>query len=332
MTSVDEAMREAITLATSPDAPRGENPRVGCVILDDRGVVVGRGYHHGAGTPHAEIEALRDAGPSARGATAVVTLEPCRHVGRTGPCTQALIDAGIRRVVFAQSDPTTLAGGGAQVLRDAGVDVEGGLRAAEALAVNRAWTHVQRTGRPLVTVKTAMSLDGRVAGPDGGPTPISSPGSRRMAHALRAECDAILVGTGTVLIDDPQLTVRDEQGRAMPRQPLRVVMGERALESGLRVFDDSAPTVHLRTHDPHAVLAALVERGVQHLLVEGGPTVVAAFLEAGLVDRVMWVIAPVLLGAGPVSLPPLAIERNVVVEDVVQVEDDVVVIGSVVTS
>lgn len=330
--SVDEAMCEAIALASSPDAPRGPNPRVGCVILDADGVVVGRGYHHGAGTPHAEVEALRAAGPAARGATAVVSLEPCRHTGRTGPCTQALIDAGIRRVVFAQSDPTPQAGGGAEVLRAAGVEVEGGLREVEALVVNRAWTHVQRTGRPLVTVKTAMSLDGRVAGPDGGPTSISGVASRRMAHALRAECDAILVGTETALVDDPQLTVRDEHGHVVTPQPLRVVMGERELASGLRVFDDAAPTVHLRTRDPHQVLNALSERGVQHLLVEGGPTVVAAFLEAGLVDRLMWFIAPVLLGGGPVALPPLAAEWNVVVEDVAQVEDDVVVIGSVVTS
>ena len=332
MTSIDEAMCEAITLAASPDAPRGPNPRVGCVIVDDRGVVLGRGYHHGAGTPHAEVEALRDAGAAARGATAVVSLEPCRHTGRTGPCTQALIEAGIGRVVFAQPDPTEQASGGAAVLRDAGVQVEGGLREAEALAVNRAWTHVQRTGRPLVTVKTAMSLDGRVAGPDGGPTPISGAGSRRMAHAVRAECDAILVGTGTALIDDPQLTVRDERGNNVAGQPLRVVMGERALPKALRLFDDAAPTVQLRTRDPHEVLSALSERGVQHVLVEGGPTVVAAFLDAGLADRVLWFIAPVLLGSGPVSLPPLAAERNVGVEDVVRVEDDVVVVGSIVTS
>lgn len=332
MTSVDEAMLEAITLAASRDAPRGPNPRVGCVILDDRGVVVGRGYHHGAGTAHAEVEALRDAGGAARGATAVVSLEPCRHTGRTGPCTQALIEAGIRRVVFAQSDPTEQASGGAQVLRDAGVDVEGGLREAEALLVNRAWTHVQRYGRPLVTVKTAMSLDGHVAGPDGGPTAISSAASRRSAHAVRAECDAILVGTGTALIDDPRLTVRDADADPAAHQPLRVVMGERSLPGDLHLFDDSATTVQLRSRDPREVLGALFERGVQHVLVEGGPTIVAAFLDAGLVDRVMWFIAPVLLGGGPVSLPPLATERNVVVEDVVQVEDDVVVIGSVVTS
>lgn len=325
-------MREAIALAVSPDAPRGPNPRVGCVILDEDGVVLGRGYHHGAGTPHAEVEALREAGLAAHGATAVVSLEPCRHTGRTSPCTQALIDAGIRRVVFAQADPTPEASGGAVVLREAGVEVEGGLFEAEALAVNRAWTHVQRVGRPLVTAKTAMSLDGRVAGADGGPTRISNEESHRLAHALRAECDAIVVGSGTAVIDNPRLTVRDVDGNEPAAPPLRVVMGERDLPPGLHLFDDSAPTVHLRTRDPQVVLSALLERGVQHVLVEGGPTVVAAFLNAGLVDRVMWFIAPVLLGAGPISLPPLAAERNVVVEDVFTVQDDVVVIGSIVTS
>lgn len=325
-------MREAITLAASPDAPRGPNPRVGCVILDDVGTVIARGYHHGAGTPHAEVEALRIAGDAARGATAVVSLEPCRHVGRTGPCTQALIDAGVRRVVFAQADPTTEAGGGAQVLRDAGIDVAGGLLEDEALAVNRAWTHVQRTGRPLVTVKTAMSLDGRVAGADGGPTAISNAGSRRLTHALRAECDAVLVGTGTALVDNPRLTVRDADGTEVGPWPLRVVMGERAMPTELAVFDASAPSAHLRTRDPRVALAALLERGVHHVLVEGGPTVVGAFLDAGLVDRVMWFVAPVLLGAGPVALPPLAAEWNVVVEDVRRIQDDVLVIGSIVTS
>lgn len=332
MTSLDAAMREAIELAASPDAPRGPNPRVGCVIIDTAGEVIGRGYHHGAGTPHAEVEALRVAGARAAGATAVVSLEPCRHTGRTGPCTQALIDAGIRRVVFAQEDPTSDASGGAQVLREAGLEVEGGLLAEEALVVNRAWTHVQRTGRPLVTLKTAMSLDGRVAGPDGGPTSISGTGSRRLTHELRAACDAVLIGTGTALIDNPRLTVRDADGRNTGAQPLRVVMGERTPPRDLNVFDDAAPTVHLRTRDPRVAIKALSERGVHHVLIEGGPTVAAAFLDAGLVDRIMWFVAPVLFGAGPVALPPLADERSVVVEDVFRIDDDVVVIGSVTAS
>lgn len=322
-------MREALALAVSPDAPRGLNPRVGCVIVDD-GVVVGSGYHRGAGTPHAEVVALQDAGPAARGATAIVTLEPCRHTGRTGPCTQALIDAGVRKVVFAVDDPTGPAGGGAEVLRAAGVDVVGGVLTQEAAAVNRDWLHVQRTGRPVVVLKTAMTLDGRVADASGGPTPITGSAARAFVHDLRAQCDAVLVGTSTALIDDPQLTVRDEDGRLVGRQPLRVVLGQRELPPGHRLLDDAAPTVHLRTHDVHGGLAELRDLGVQRVLVEGGPTVSAAFLDADAVDEVVWLIAPRLLGAGPVALPPLRAEwRHVVVDDVRRIGHDVAITGSV---
>ena len=179
-----EPMREAIALARLADAPFGENPRVGCVIVDEQGAIVGRGHHRGAGTPHAEVDAIADAGALARGSTAVVSLEPCRHVGRTGPCTTALIEAGVRRVVFGQDDPTSLAGGGAEVLRAAGIDVVAGVLVDEALLVNEAWTFAQQNGRPMVTWKVAVSLDGRVAGPDGGPTAITGIEARREVHRL----------------------------------------------------------------------------------------------------------------------------------------------------
>ena len=157
-------MARALELAVAPDAPRGVNPRVGCVIIGASGEILGEGYHRGAGTAHAEVRALEEAGISARDATAVVTLEPCRHVGRTGPCVQALIAAGVSRVVFAQADPTVSAGGGAGELRAGGIEVIGGVMAEQAALVNRGWTHVQRTGRPFVTLKIAATLDGRVAG------------------------------------------------------------------------------------------------------------------------------------------------------------------------
>ena len=160
-------MAEAIDLAQHPGAPRGENPRVGCVIVDADGDVVGRGWHGGAGTDHAEVVALGDAGTRARGGTAVVSLEPCRHTGRTPPCTGALIDAGVVRVVFAQSDPTSTAGGGADVLREAGVDVVSGVLEQQAREVNREWTVAVQRGYPYVTAKCAVSLDGRVAGAEG---------------------------------------------------------------------------------------------------------------------------------------------------------------------
>ncbi len=305
-TEVD-ALRRALLLAATPDVPLGPNPRVGCVILDARGKAVGEGWHRGAGTPHAEVAALADAGSAATGGTAVVTLEPCRHTGRTGPCTEALLSAGIRRVVFAQEDPHAIAAGGARVLRDAGLDVEGGILAEEAAALNEAWTFAVSHGRPLVTWKVAATLDGRVAAADGTSRWISGEESRAQVHDLRAEVDAIAVGTGTVIVDDPHLAARDASGRARARQPLRVVVGLRDIPEGARVLDSDAPTLHLRTRDPAEVLAALHDREVRHLLLEGGPTLAAAFLEAGLVDHVTWYVAPLIVGAGPVAVPDLGV-------------------------
>jgi diaminohydroxyphosphoribosylaminopyrimidine deaminase / 5-amino-6-(5-phosphoribosylamino)uracil reductase len=326
-----DVMREALRLAQSPDAPFGENPRVGCVIVDADGRIAGRGYHHGAGSPHAEVEALVEAGDAARGGTAVVTLEPCRHVGRTGPCTQALIDAGVSSVVFGQSDPTEEAGGGAAVLRAAGVEVLSGLLIAECERVNEAWTFAVGARRPMVTWKVAVSLDGRVAGPDGGPTPITGVEARTAVHELRAQVGAIVVGTGTALVDDPALTVR-LPGAASP-PPLRVVVGSRAIPDAAAVLDDRAPTLLLDERDPAAVLEQLYHRGVRHVLLEGGPTLAAAFLRARLVDRVDWYVAPMLLGDGPVALAEWAsiddTPVGVDVESVTVVGQDVRVVGRV---
>lgn len=321
-------MREALELAQSPDAPYGPNPRVGCLLLGPQGDVIGRGYHHGAGSAHAEVEALRDAGERAQGATAVVTLEPCRHVGRTGPCTTALIQAGVARVVFAQPDPTAEAGGGAGVLRAAGIEVIGGLLADDAEAVNEAWTFAVTHGRPMVTWKCAVSFDGRVADASGGPTAITSPPARRAVHELRARVGAIIVGTGTVLADDPALTVRLD--RAVEDPPLRVVVGSRPLPAQARVLDDSAATLLIDDPDPLAVLDLLQARDVRHVLLEGGPTLATAFLESDAVDRVEWYVAPVVLGDGPVALPRLLGPlRTVDVEAVDVVGEDVRIRGRV---
>lgn len=322
----DDAMREALALAQSPEAPYGENPRVGCVIVDDHGTVVGRGFHRGAGTPHAEVDALAQAGDRARGATAVVTLEPCRHTGRTGPCTQALLEAGVGRVVFAQPDPTAQAGGGADVLRAAGIEVEAGLREVEARAVNEEWTFAVTHGRPFVTWKCAVSLDGRVAGPDGGPTALTGPAARRAVHRLRSRVGAIIVGTGTALVDDPALTVREGVEAAGP-PPLRVIVGSRPVPPGARVLDDSAPTLFTAERDPRALLADLFGRGVRHALLEGGPTLATAFRAAGVIDRIDWYVAPVLLGAGPVALPSADALTEVDVQSVTVVGEDVRVVG-----
>ncbi|NNH24300.1 bifunctional diaminohydroxyphosphoribosylaminopyrimidine deaminase/5-amino-6-(5-phosphoribosylamino)uracil reductase RibD, partial [Pseudokineococcus marinus] len=227
-------MARAVVLAARGLGGTSPNPVVGCVVLDAAGDVAGEGWHARAGGPHAEVGALREAGARARGGTAVVTLEPCDHTGRTGPCSQALLAAGVARVVLAVADPDSRAAGGARTLAEAGVDV---LRAdpeqAEAARrVNEAWLHAQRTGRPHVTWKLAATLDGRSAAADGTSRWITSPQARADAHLLRARSDAVVVGVGTVLADDPSLTVRDlpPTGDAVAdealaaRAPLRVVL------------------------------------------------------------------------------------------------------------
>lgn len=311
MTRVDEtaAMGRALELALRGPA-YGPNPRVGCVLLAPDGRVLAEGFHRGAGTPHAEaaaVAAAREAEVDLRGATAVVTLEPCDHTGRTGPCTEVLLAAGITRVVHAVDDPNPDAAGGAERLRAAGVTVEGGLRRAEGEAVLRTWLHAVRRGRPFVTLKLALSLDGRVAAADGTSRWITSAESRRHAHALRAEVDAIAVGTGTALTDDPALTARTPAGEQAAHQPLRVVVGRRSVPDDARLRGPGGALLQLTTHDPAEVLTALAAREVRHLLVEGGPRLASAFLSAGLVDEVHAYVAPVLLGAGRSAVEDLGV-------------------------
>lgn len=324
-TAADEhelaAMRRAITLAALGLGSTSPNPVVGCVIVNASGEIVGEGYHQRAGGPHAEVHALRAAGEQARGATALVTLEPCNHTGRTGPCAQALIDAGITRVVYAVGDPSPTATGGAQRLRTAGVDVRAGLLKDEAAAGNAAWLTSVRLGRPHVTWKYAATLDGRIAAADGSSRWITSAEARADVHRLRAECDAVVVGSGTQRADDPHLAVRGIEGAV---QPLRVVVDTNgtAVEPGARVLDDAAPTlvavaenvisegpaetVRLPRADGGLDIPALLDvlhaRGVRSVLLEGGPTLAGAFVVAGAVDRVVAYLAPVLLGAGPAAL------------------------------
>jgi diaminohydroxyphosphoribosylaminopyrimidine deaminase / 5-amino-6-(5-phosphoribosylamino)uracil reductase len=321
------AMRRALVLARTPDVPLGPNPRVGCILLDRDGGVVGSGYHRGAGYPHAEVDALRTAGDRARGACAVVTLEPCHHTGRTGPCSAALFDAGIERVVFAQHDSNPVARGGADALRRAGIDVEGGVLAGQARAVNPEWTFANEHGRPFVTWKFAATLDGRSAAADGTSRWITSPEARADVHWLRGECDVVLVGTGTVIADDPWLTVRDGQGAALERrfQPLRAVMGRRPIPVGAAAADDAAETIHLATRDPSEALAVLYNLGRHRVWLEGGPTLAAVFLREGLVDRIVGYLAPAVLGAGPAALGDLGITT---VSDAVRLElTDVAQVG-----
>ncbi|MGW1774492.1 bifunctional diaminohydroxyphosphoribosylaminopyrimidine deaminase/5-amino-6-(5-phosphoribosylamino)uracil reductase RibD [Streptomyces sp. NPDC002104] len=319
------AMRRAIELAARGLGSTSPNPVVGCVITDASGTVVGEGWHERAGGPHAEIHALGAAGPAARGGTAYVTLEPCNHTGRTGPCAQALIAAGITRVVYAVSDPNPQASGGGATLRAAGVDTEAGLLAEEAEAGNAAWLTSVRLGRPYILWKYAATLDGRIAAADGTSRWISSPESRADVHRLRAESDAVVVGSGTLRADDPHLAVRGIDGFTAADQPLRVVLDTHAtIRPTARVLDEAAPTLiavaedadtrHLAgvelarlPYDKYgisvdALLRELHGRGIRSVLLEGGPTLAGAFVAAGAVDKVVGYLAPVLLGAGPLAL------------------------------
>ena len=298
------AMHRALALGELVRGTTSPNPPVGAVVLSPDDRLLGEGATAPAGGPHAEIVALEAAGDAARGGTAVVTLEPCAHTGRTGPCTEALLAAGIAKVIYAVDDPNPLATGGAQRLRDAGLQVHAGVEAnAAAAGALRPWLHAVQSGRPYVTWKFAASLDGRVAAADGSARWISSPASRADAHAFRALVDAIVVGSGTVLADDPHLTVRDGDDELAERQPLRVVLDRRhRTPQTAQVLDNAAETLLLDTAVPRFALKALYDRGVRHVLLEGGPTVAGAFVEAQCIDEVIAYLAPTLLGAGPAAL------------------------------
>lgn len=299
------AMRRALSLATHGPAV-GVNPQVGCVLLDAAGAVVAEGWHRGAGTDHAEVDALSHLA-SAAGLTAVVTLEPCNHTGRTGPCAQALIDAGVARVVYALDDPNPIAGGGADRLRAAGIEVIGGVLADEAAELLRPWLTSVRLGRPFVTVKWASSLDGRAAAADGTSQWITGTAARQRVHEQRAMHDAIAVGTGTVLADDPTLTARGDGGELLLHQPIPVVFGATAVPADARLRQHPAGLIELGHRDLGTALTDLHERGIRRLYVEGGPTLASAFLRAGLADEVLVYLAPLLIGGPRVALDDLGV-------------------------
>src|SRR5436305_5220505 len=311
------AMRRAITLANAAIGRSNPNPAVGAVVLDATGSFAGEGATQQAGGAHAEIEALRVAADRARGGALVVTLEPCRHVGRTPACTDAILAAGVRRVVFAVADPHDVAAGGGEVLAGAGVEVEGGVLADEVAVDLQPWLVAVRRRRPHLTWKYAATLDGRTAAADGTSRWITGADARADVHRLRARCDAVLVGIGTVLADDTALTVRDWPTQ---RQPLRVVVdGKARTPLSARILDDAAPTLvavgtdadservsklraagtevlELPRHDGrldlHALLAELYEREALQLLLEGGATLAGSFVRQRLVDKVVGYDAP----------------------------------------
>ncbi|WP_034383931.1 bifunctional diaminohydroxyphosphoribosylaminopyrimidine deaminase/5-amino-6-(5-phosphoribosylamino)uracil reductase RibD [Deinococcus sp. YIM 77859] len=309
-------MREALALAAQALGRTAPNPPVGCVLVQS-GQAVGRGFHPAAGQPHAEVFALREAGEQARGATAYVTLEPCAHHGRTPPCADALIRAGVARVVIAALDPHPLvAGQGRQKLLNAGIQVTTGVLEAEALRQQAGFRSRVTRGRPWTVLKYAMTLDGKVAAPNGHSRWVTGEAARARVHRWRNELDAIAVGSGTVLADDPALTTRGVPGGRDPRRVVfdrrgRVPATARALGPGsiLVTGPQTSPDPYeargvtvLPAADLLEALLGLGELGVNDLLLEGGPRLAGAFVEADAVDEVRVFVAPKLLGAG---LPPL---------------------------
>ena len=345
-----DAMRRAVALSRRALGGTSPNPPVGCVVLDAAGAVAGEGWTRPPGGPHAEVVALLAAGERARGGTAVVTLEPCRHTGRTGPCTQALLAAGVARVVVACADPTPEAGGGAGALRDAGVDVETAVLADDvALGPLEAWLTSRRAGRPFVTWKYAATLDGRSAAEDGTSRWITGELSRADVHRLRAEADAVVAGVGTVLADDPLLDARTADEHVV--QPLRVVVDSRGrtpltaraltgpqpalVVTGPLLEDPGYPRRREAAlgDDGRVDLAALLqvlqeEHGVVSVLLEGGPALAGAFVRQDLVDRVVAYVAPTLLGSGPAALADAGVgtisaAHRLSLDDVTRTGDDV---------
>ena len=291
-------LKRALELAERGRGTTRPNPVVGAVVVAD-GEVVGEGWHERQGGPHAEIVALEAAGERAQGATLYVTMEPCGHHGTTPPCTEAVLRAGVAKVVAGSLDPNPEASGGLELLRAAGVEVEH-TNSFVARAQNEAWRTWVAERRPFVTLKLAVTLDGRVALP--GSRWVSGPESLRRVHELRAQVDAVAVGMGTVRADDPQLTARDVDAA---RQPRRIAFGRGPLPDGSEL--------ELRSGDLALELQALAAEGVQSLLLEGGPAIAESFLRAGLVDKLLLFIAPTIAGGGPAFTPeldaPVALRR-----------------------
>jgi len=292
------AMQRAIALAEKGLGKTAPNPIVGAVVIDAAGNVVGEGFHDRVNSPdHAEVVAIKAAGDKAKGATIVVSLEPCNHTGNTGACVQAIIDAGISSVVFAVADPNPVAAGGADALRAAGLTVIEGLLKDEAAFSNRAWLMKIKKNRPFFTWKVAATLDGKVAAADGTSKWITNETSRADVQVLRRQADAILVGTNTVIADNPHLIPRGEFA-GYASNPIRVICGEQELPSESLIFDSAAQTVVVKSKDLDVLVEKLNELGVNHVFVEAGPTLASAMVDHCLMDELVIYQAPSFLGTG----------------------------------
>ena len=296
------AMSRALALAGNSPL-YGENPQVGAVLINDAGEILAEGWHKGAGTPHAEIDALKnlaDKNLSANGLTAVVTLEPCNHTGKTGPCAQALIEAGVKQVVFGTYDPGKAEGGGRFTLEEAGVTVVSDVLRDECVELLTPWFTNKFKKRPFIQIKWAASVDGRTAAADGSSKWITGAEAREDVHARRAAAQAIMVGTNTVELDDPELTARKPDGSLYQTQPLRVIVGERELNPNARVFNSDAETVHFKTRNLNNVMQQLFDRGIRQVFVEGGAQLESNLISLGYADEFLMYLAPKLIG-GPAT-------------------------------
>ena len=269
------------------------NPNVSAAIYSPDGALIADGFHNRkVSNDHAEVVALKKAGAAARGATMVVSLEPCAHTGTTPPCTQAIIDAGIAKVIYTVVDPNPIASGGAQLLRAAGIDVE--YRESAHLAyVQRAWLHKEVAGRPLMIWKVATTVDGKVAASDGTSQWITGPESREDVQNLRAQSDAILIGTNTAIVDNPHLIPRGHTAR-----PVRVISGEQEVPATNKVFDSEARTISVKSKSIPELIKVLSDEGFNQVLVEAGPTLGSALMASGNIDEIIIYQAPKMLGAG----------------------------------
>ena len=292
------AMQRAIALSEKGLGKTAPNPIVGAVIIDATGKIIAEGFHDRMkNEAHAEVVAIAAAGNKTHGATIVVTLEPCNHTGKTGPCTQAIINAGISTVVFAVNDPNIVASGGADKLRAAGIAVVEGVLAEEAALSNRAWLMKIKKNRPFFTWKVAATLDGKVAATDGTSKWISNETSRGDVQTLRRQSDAILVGTNTVIADNPHLVPRGDFA-GYTQNPVRIICGEQELPSDSNVFDGAAKTIIVKTRDLDLLVEKLNELDINQVFVEAGPTLASAMLDHCLMDELVMYQAPSLLGSG----------------------------------
>ena len=292
------AMQRAIALSEKGLGKCAPNPIVGAVILDASGKIISEGFHDRmTSKDHAEVVAIKSAGDQTKGATMVVTLEPCNHTGSTGPCTQAIIDCGISTVVFAVKDPNVVAAGGADALRAAGIKVVDGVLAKAAAYANRAWLTKIEKIRPYFVWKVATTLDAKIAASDGTSKWISNEVSRKDVQRLRRESDAILVGTNTVIVDNPHLIPRGEFS-GFSSNPIRIIFGEGNVPADSKVFDSAAETVQVKSRDLSELVSKLNGLDINQVFVEAGTTLASAMVAGGLMDELVIYQAPALLGSG----------------------------------